>query len=124
MNGNQKNIRRRMSDAHETYLQEMFGGYISPGSGNSFANQGDVRMSRYDNEYAFVFEGKSTLAASLSTPLTMWHKIVEQSKHHLPALALRFYLDERLEKTIDLVVISADDLKELLERANAPKSSI
>jgi hypothetical protein len=52
----QKDIKRRMSDRHESWLATMFGGSIAPGSGNQPANQGDVRMSRFEHGYAVCFD--------------------------------------------------------------------
>jgi hypothetical protein len=114
----QKDIRRRMSNVHEQWLQRLFGGVISPGSGNQFANPGDVKQSHYDNQYAFTFDGKATLAASQSIPLEMWRKIQRQSTNNHPALALRYYLDARLNESVDLIVIDAHIFKELLDVAN------
>jgi len=47
----------------------------------------------------------------------MWAKAQEQSLGERPALALRFYDDERLTGCLDLVVVSLDDFAEMLELA-------
>jgi hypothetical protein len=114
----QKDIKRRMSDKHELYLQQLFGGDISPGSGNQANRPADVRMNRQQLRFSFAFDGKSTLAASQSIPLEMLDKIEYQAHHDRPSIALRYYLDERLVKTVDWCLIKADDLKELLDVAN------
>jgi hypothetical protein len=113
-----KDIKRRMSDRHEAYLSEMFGGRITPGSGNQVANPGDVRQDRHVQEFSFAFDGKSTRLASQSVPLSMLEKISYQSHNDRPAIALRYYLDDRLLLTEDWILIRADDLKELLDKAN------
>lgn len=107
---------RALSDKHEAYLADLLGARRTPGSGNGFANPMDVRQSHYDG-IAFAVDGKATLAASVSVTRTMWAKAVEQSHGERAALALRFYDDERLFSSLDLMVISADDFAELLALA-------
>lgn len=110
------NLRHRMADKHEADLAELFGGRKSPGSGSQWHRQMDVRQSRFEVDIAFAFEGKSTLGKSLPISRDLWTKAVEQAGGERPALALRWYTDDRLSKVdIDLVAMRTDDLAELLD---------
>lgn len=105
---------RDLSDRHELFLAELFGGNRTRGSGNQSNQPLDVRMDRSE-PFALGFEGKSTRKASLSVPLATWTKLVEQAHGLRPALALRFYADDnRLAVVKDLVVLDAHDLAELM----------
>lgn len=103
---------RDMSDRHERFLAELFGGRITPGSGNHFANQTDVRHDPRE-PWAFAMDGKSTMARSVSVKLDDWQKVVEQAGPCEPAMPLRFYLNTRLTAHYDLVVVSAKTLADL-----------
>ncbi len=109
-----KDLRRRMSKAHEETLAATLGGRMTRGSGNQFANPMDGRHSRYDRAVAFAWDGKSTLAASIGVSLAMWEKAVEQAHGERPMLGLRFYRTERLDVGLDLVTVRLDDFAELL----------
>lgn len=114
-----KDVKRRMSDKQEADLAELFGGRVSPGSGNQWHRQMDVRQSRFAVFFAFAMEGKSTLGKSISITREMWNKAVEQAGGERPLLALRWYADERLSKVdLDLVALRTDDLLELLDEVS------
>lgn len=104
-----------MSDAHEEHLVEVLGGRRTPGSGNQAANPMDVRGNRYEDEMAFAVDGKSTRAKSISVTREMLDKAVEQAHGERPAIALRYYDDDRLRGHEDWVVIREDDFLELIE---------
>jgi hypothetical protein len=108
-----------MSDRHESFIQKLFGGRISPGSGNQFNNQADVRHAVRSQYYTFAADGKSTLGKSIGVSLEMWDKLVEQSHSLNPLLPLRFYHDWRLTKATDLVVLEAKTFADILADANA-----
>lgn len=93
---------------------------MTRGSGNQFANPMDGRQDRYEAPVAFAWDGKSTLAASVSVTREMWEKAMLQAHGERPMLALRFYDSDRLKVGIDLVVISLHDMVELLELAGRP----
>jgi hypothetical protein len=106
---------RDMSNKHERFLQELFGGRITPGSGNGFANQMDVRNDRED-PLPLAIDGKSTFAKSISITEEMWDKAVEQAGDLIPMLALRWYAkDNTLTPKRDLVVLDAHDFAEMAE---------
>lgn len=107
---------RDMSDRHEDFLAETFGGRRTPGSGNQFHRQMDVRDAP-DVPYALAWDGKSTHAASVSVTKAMWDKARLQAAGEIPALALRWYADARLTVVRDLVVLDAHDFAEILEAA-------
>lgn len=108
-------LNRKMSDKHEKDLAEWFQGRMTPGSGNQFNNQTDVRQSRYEVEVAFAIDGKSTMAKSVSITRETLDKLVEQAHGERPLLAVRFYDNERLTSYEDWSMIRTDDLLELLE---------
>ena len=109
---------RQMSDVHEAEIRDLFGGRITPGSGNQWANQMDVRQHHLvTGEWSFAFDGKSTLGESISVSKEMWSKAVEQAEHEKPAIPLRFFDDWRLKGGLHLVVLDADHLAGLIEAA-------
>lgn len=109
-------LNRKMSDAHEAYLAEAFGARLTPGSGNQPANPMDARMNRYVDAVAFAFDGKSTRGQSISVTRSMLTKAREQAHGERPAIALRFYDNDRLTEYEDWILVPADDLRELMER--------
>lgn len=111
-------VNKKMGDAHEAYLADLFDGIANRGSGNQWRNPIDGRQSRVHQAYAFAWDGKSTLGKSISIPLEMWEKARLQAGGDRPMLGLRWYANEKLEVKRDLVVISADDMAEVAEKAN------
>lgn len=107
---------RDMSDRHEQDLQRLLGGVITRGSGNQSRSPMDVRQSRHEIDWAFAFDGKSTLSRSMSVGLDMWDKAVEQSHGERTGLPLRFYDGPRLRVVRDLIVIDLHDFAELVEQ--------
>lgn len=105
---------RQMSDVHEEFLAKLFDGKRTVGSGNQFHDQADVRNDVRRQFHAYAVDGKSTFASSISVTRAMWGKLVEQAHDLAPALALRFYDDETLRRSLDLVVVEANDFQELL----------
>ena len=112
---------RQMSDAHEKEIADLFGGLIMPGSGNQWANQMDVRQHHLTlGDWAFAFDGKSTLGESIGVSKSMWRKAREQAEHEKPILPLRFFEDYRLgPQGLHLCVVDANDLAGLIEAARA-----
>jgi hypothetical protein len=108
---------RQMSDKHEDYLADALDGRKTVGSGNQFNDPMDGRNKRYDQPFALAWDGKSTLAASITMTKKTWAKAVEQSKGEIPMLALRWYGDYRLEPDLDLAVLDMRDFTEILEAA-------
>jgi hypothetical protein len=78
----------------------------------------DGRNNRYEQTFAWAWDGKSTLAASISIPRTMLKKAVEQAGAERPMIAIRFYDDERLRGHEDWFLVRADDFIELQEAAD------
>jgi hypothetical protein len=107
---------RDMSDRHEAFLAEIFGGRRTPGSGNQFSQQMDVRDSP-STPHAMAWDGKATLGKSVGVTREMWEKARQQAGAQIPALALRWYSDERLTVAQDLVVLDAHDFAAILEDA-------
>jgi hypothetical protein len=111
---------RDLSDAHEIWLAETFGGRRTRGSGNQFRDQLDVRQ---DDELAWPLgiDGKATRGKSLSISLDMWAKLVEQAHQLTPAIALRWYEpDNRLVPKLDLMVVQAHVFSDMLDSAREP----
>ena len=113
----QNNLNQKMGDAHEEHLQEVYGGRRTPGSGNQPANPMDVRQNRYENSVALAIDGKSTRNKSISITRDMLEKAVDQAHGERPAIALRFYFDDRLRGFDDWLLLREDDAVELLERS-------
>lgn len=112
-------LNKKMGDAHEAFLCALFDGTQSRGSGNQWANPMDGRQNRFQQAYAFAWDGKSTLGGSIGVTRAMWRKAREQAHGERPMLGLRFYDDESLKRVeADLVVLSAHDMAEVLEAAN------
>jgi hypothetical protein len=107
---------RDLSDRHEEFLAATFGGRRTPGSGNQFNKQMDVRDSP-DTPIAMAWDGKATLGKSIGVTRDMWQKAREQAGAEMPALALRWYGSERLDPALDLVVLDAHDFAGILVAA-------
>jgi hypothetical protein len=111
-------LTKRMGNAHEVFLVGLFGGRQAPGSGNQWRNPMDGRTSRKHQRFAFAWDGKSTLRASLSIPLSMIAKARTQAGGERPMIGLRWYRSEALDVLQDWVAVDAYDFAEVLERAN------
>jgi hypothetical protein len=108
-----------MSDAHEEFLVGLLGGRQTRGSGNQWTNPMDGRHNRLAVPYAFAWDGKATLSDSITISRSkMWDKAVKQAGGERPMLALRWYDNERLDVGLDLVVVRAYDMSEMLEALN------
>jgi hypothetical protein len=110
-------LKRRMSDRHEEWMADTFGGRVSRGSGNQPNSPMDVRQHHRDHEFAFAFEGKSTRGKGITVTEELWDKAADQAIGERPVLGLRWYHDDRLRSHTDLLVISPDDFHELVEAA-------
>lgn len=108
-----KNLLRRMSDAHEIFLAALLKGRRAKASGAMWHDPIDGRQNRMYDEYAFAWDGKSTLGKSIGVSRAMWEKAREQAGGERPMLALRFYDDERLNVAHDLIVVDAYDFAEM-----------
>ena len=104
-------LNRKMSDKHEADLAEVLDGRVMPGSGNQFNNQMDVRV----DDIRLALDGKSTRGKSISITREMIDKAREQSQGYTPAIALRFYEDDRLKHADDWVLVPLDYLVGLVE---------
>jgi hypothetical protein len=111
---------RDMSDRHEDHLAAVLDGRKTRGSGNQSRDQMDGKQSYREQHYTFTWDGKATLAKSISVTRQMWAKAKEQAHWAVPILPLRFYANERLTAVeADLVVIDLDTLAEIQRDANA-----
>lgn len=111
-------LNHKMADKHEGFLSSLFGGRRTKGSGNQWHNPMDGRTSRMHTRHAFAWDGKATLGKSIGVTREMWEKAIEQSGGERPMLALRWYDNERLDVGLDLALVNAHDLAELIEVAN------
>lgn len=110
---------RDLSDKHEAWLLAEFGGIQSPGSGNQFRNQLDIRQPAEDF-WPLGIDGKSTQGKSISISLGTWSKLVAQAHDLVPVLAQRWYQpDNRLVPELDLVTLPARTFAEILSAARA-----
>jgi hypothetical protein len=107
-----------MSKRHEAFLARLFGGRRMKGSGNTQSGQMDVRQDAHHQSFAFAIDGKATMARSITLSRGTWDKAVQQCHFERPMIALRFYDNIRLQdsQALDLAVVSAHDLAELLDR--------
>lgn len=110
-------LAKKMGDKHEEDLAERLGGRKTRGSGNQPANPADGRHDRYNDPYAFAWDGKSTRGKSITITRDMIEKIEEQAHGERPMLALRWYDSDRLAIGHDWVALKLDDLEELLAAA-------
>ena len=69
-------------------------------------------------EFAFAWDGKSTMAKSITIDRPMLRKATEQAGAERPMIGVRFYDDERLRGFEDWVLVKAADMAEVVERAN------
>lgn len=108
-----------MARLHEEYLAELFGGRKSRGSGSQWQDPADGRNNRLTEvEFAFAWDGKSTAGLGVTIDLKMIAKIREQAGGERPALGLRWYGTEDLQRvTEDWVAVQAADFAEMLAGA-------
>jgi hypothetical protein len=113
-------MNRQMSERHEMYLVRLFGGRRMKASGATQSGQMDGRLDAHRQAYAFAWDGKSTLGGSIGVSRKMWAKAVAQSHFERPMLCLRFYANIRLQdsEALDLAVVDANDLAEVVARLN------
>lgn len=115
---------KRLADRHEQHVASMLGAKNSRASGSQWHDQADGRMSRYADQFAWAFDCKCALpqTKSIGVSREMWVKIEEQAHGNRPMIPLRFYSTSRGDVFRDLVVITLDDLVELLEQSkNFPR---
>lgn len=111
---------RDMSDRHEDFLAELYGGRKTKGSGNQFNGQMDGRNRRYEQAHALAWDGKATQGKSIGISREMWTKAVEQSHGEIPLVALRWYgSGYGLRPELDLVALDAHDFAAILADARA-----
>jgi hypothetical protein len=112
------NMNHEMAKRHEAFLARVFKGRQMKGSGNQQSGQMDGRHDTHRQSFAFAWDGKSTFGASIMVSRRMWEKAQDQSHFERPLIALRFYANFRLQdsEALDLAVVSAHDLAEVLDR--------
>ena len=108
---------QKMAEKHEAFLSILFNGRRTKASGSQWSDQMDGRHNQ-EQEFSFAWDGKSTFGKSIGISRVMWEKAKEQAASWRPMLALRFYDTEALDVGVDLAVVSASDLAELIEKAN------
>jgi hypothetical protein len=108
-----------MARLHEEFLAELFGGRKSAGSGSQWQDQADGRNNRLTApEFAFAWDGKSTLGKGITVDRAMLAKIREQAGGERPTIGLRFYGTEDLRRVDeDWILSTAEDYGELLAAA-------
>jgi Holliday junction resolvase len=110
-------LTKRMGDAHEAHIAEVFGYRQTRGSGNQWRDQMDAKGHRMDEAVAFSIDGKSTRAKSIGVKREELDKAIEQAAGERPMMAYRFYDDDRLRRFEDWYLLREDDLLELIERS-------
>ena len=125
-----------MADRHEEETSKFFPNLRKTSSSGAKDEKGDLQPQNSKEDQLFLFECKSTQKESFSISKKMWREVSQiarvRSHKMIPALAVRFYgpteikttwggyvnLDPRdLDVEEDLVVISRNDLLNLIERA-------
>jgi hypothetical protein len=117
-------VSSKLARQHEDDLAEALGGRRSRGSGNQFNAQMDGRTSRHVVPFAWAWDGKCTRGNSISVSMPMWSKAIEQAQGERPMIALRFYEDDRGRNYTDLVTISLDDLREMLQMIDVLQATV
>jgi hypothetical protein len=110
-----------MSEKHEEFIAEAFGGRKSRGSGSQWRDPADGRMDRRGDIICFAWDCKSTRHASITIKRVDLDKVTEQAHGDRPMLPLRFYDDDRLRGFEDWALVKVDDLGELIELAGRIK---
>lgn len=104
---------RDMSSRHEATLAEELEGRSTRNSGATWHDKGDGKHDRRLDHWAFCWDGKATMAASISVKLSDWVKLEEQADFHSPAMPIRFYRNARLTQWLDLVLVRLDNFAEM-----------
>jgi hypothetical protein len=104
----------------EKAIQETFGLDSAPGSGNQFNAPGDAvnNTNPHEGGFRLFVDCKFTEKLSYSLKRADWEKWCERAAEagKRPAMAIRIWPNE-LVGPMDAVVISVDDLAELLSKA-------
>ena len=117
--------RNQMAELHEAFLAELFGGRQSKASGATWPNQGDGENNRMTTEFAFTWDGKSTRGKGITVDRATLEKIREQAGGNRPALGLRFYDTDDLQRIgEDWILVPAADFGELLDCARHPMFTV
>jgi hypothetical protein len=74
--------------------------------------------------FAWAWDGKCTRGNSISVSREMWAKAIEQAQGERPMIALRFYDDDRGRNYTDLVTMSLDDLREMLQMIDVLQATV
>lgn len=112
-----KGTTRAMSERHESFLAQLFGGRLTRNSGAG-ADKTDGRHDRSTtDERCWAWDGKATMARSISVTRDAWEKLEDQAHPDIPMMPIRFYDNDRLEGSLDLVVVHAEDLANLIRMA-------
>jgi hypothetical protein len=110
--------RNRMSELHEKFAADLFGGEKSRASGATWKNQGDGENNRMSTRFPFTWDAKSTRGKGITVDRAMIDKITEQAGGQDPAILLRFYdTDDLREIGHDWVAVPAAAFGELLAAA-------
>jgi hypothetical protein len=109
-------IKMKGSRKHEEDFAALIGGSRVPGSGSQWHAKADAANQHFEL-FAFRGDCKCTQGQSIAVSRAMLKKLFEDAGAERPALPLRFYANERLDVTYDLVAITAADFGELLENA-------
>lgn len=108
---------QKMGDLHEAHLAIVFSGARTRASGSVWFDPADGR-NHHDIPFAFAWDGKSTKGKTISVTLDMLAKIRQQAIGDRPAIGLRWYANELLDKVAeDWIAVPGADFEELLEGA-------
>lgn len=110
-------LAKKMGDKHEEHAAEVYGGRMTPGSGNQWNRPTDGRISRYEHTMAFARDCKSTRARSMTIKRDDLDKLQEQAQPERPMMPIRFYDDDRLRSYEDWLLLTEDDGLELMARS-------
>ena len=112
--------RTKMGQLHEEYAAQMLGGAVTRGSGNQWQDPNDTRDNHLSVPFALSVQCKSTLGSGLTITREIRDKAVQESGGELPAIALRWYPNERLDHLSvndDWTALRTADLSEILATA-------
>lgn len=116
--------RMKMAEKHEGHVAKLLGGHRSKASGSQWTDQADGRTDHTEQEFAFAWDCKSTLAKSHTITTEMLDKLEEQAQGERPMMPLRWYADDSLREWRDWVLILLDDAAEMIHEAENPSSVI
>jgi hypothetical protein len=110
-------IKHQMAVRHERDIAELFapfGGHVSKASGATDSAKNDGRTDHF-GRWAFSWDCKATQGQSIAVSRALLNKLRKDATGDSPVLPLRFYANDQLDISWDLVAFQLEDVRAMFE---------